>query len=182
MVIKYRTDNYPYKVYTALLTQSSDDNPDSTYSGDLMIGRTYQIFDLGGAAGYDFTNVGAPNNNIDTWFVATGKTPNSWGTNVCLNYNSGAPVVTVLENTIGNVWFTYAETGTYRINIPQFKILKTYYSRGGMGDATQVDLASKIEVLSNSDFKCLQVNTFNNTPSLSNNILNNTPIEIRVYN
>jgi hypothetical protein len=121
-----------YKVYTALLTQSGNDEPDSTYSGDLVIGRTYQIFDLGAAAGYDFTNVGAPDNNIDTRFVATGTTPNNWGTDVCLNYNAGAPVANVLENTIGNVWFGYHGVGQYTVNsdvlFTENKVWGTAYS------------------------------------------------------
>ena len=165
-----------YAVYTALLTQSGEGNPYTVteINGDLSIGVTYKIEDQGGS-GWDFTNVGAPNNNLETYFVATGTTPNSWGIDGALRANSADPVVTVLENTIGNIWFTYIEPGFYRINIPQFDMLKTYYSRGGMGNATQVNLSSQIEILSNSDSESLQVNT------LSDNILNNTPIEIRIY-
>lgn len=100
-----------YKVYTALLTQSGNDNPDSITSGLLTIGVTYRIIDAGG----DFTNVGAPNNDTDTYFVATGTTPSNWGT-ASLIFNTGAPVVTVLENTIGNIWWTYEGTGTYAAN------------------------------------------------------------------
>ena len=93
-----------------------------------------------------------------------------------------APVATVLENTLGNVWFQYSDIGIYTILIPEFDITKTYYSCGGMGDSTQVDAASKIIMFSNSDSGSLQINTYNNSPSISNNILNKTPIEIRVYN
>ncbi len=112
----------PYKVFTALLTQSGGDSP-SAISSDaiqpLTIGVTYMISqnELEG----DFTNVGAPNNNVGTYFIATGTTPTSWGTNpsagvVELTYNTGAPVATVLENTIGNVWFTYGSVGAYMAN------------------------------------------------------------------
>lgn len=103
-----------YKVYTALLTQSGGDNIVNINGSDLTIGVTYQIDDSSGGA--DYTNVGAPNNDNGTYFVATGTTPNSWGTGGGLNYNTGAPVVTVLENTIGNIWFTYNNTGNYFIN------------------------------------------------------------------
>lgn len=93
-----------YRVYTALLTQSNGDGPSMLNDEPLTIGVTYQITDQGGS-GWDFTNVGAPNNNTGTYFVATGTTPNSWGDlGVSLNFNTGAPVVTVLENTIGNIW------------------------------------------------------------------------------
>ena len=175
----------PYKVYTALLTQSGGDNPDSTYSGDLVIGRTYQIFDLGGAAGYDFTNVGAPNNNIDTWFVATGVTPNSWGTNVCLNNNSGAPVVTVLENTIGNIWFIYGVKGLYYINSDAgWNRDKLWYGVSGLGDSGANNINPGRVTMSiegpNPDMLILCYN--NDYSSLVDQQLNNTPIEIRVYN
>jgi hypothetical protein len=106
----------PYKVYTALLTQNGDSNNLPIVNEPLTIGVTYIILDNGDGGGCDFTNVGAPNNNFNTYFVATGTTPNSWGENVYLEYNTGAPVVTVLENTIGNVWFTYNDVGNYLAN------------------------------------------------------------------
>jgi hypothetical protein len=107
-----------YKVYTALLTQSGGDDGQSLYgSGTLTIGVTYKI-ESNDSNTADFTNVGAPNNNDNTYFVATGTTPNSWGANSegQLIYNTGAPAVTVLENTIGNIWFTYSDVGTYYAN------------------------------------------------------------------
>ena len=105
-----------YKVYTALLTQSGGSGTSSLNDEPLTIGVTYLITDLGGS-GWDFTNVGAPNNNNGTYFVATGTTPNSWGDlGVSLDFIIGAPVVTVLENTIGNIWLTYLDTGRYQIN------------------------------------------------------------------
>jgi len=107
-----------YKVYTALLTQSGGDNILPINTGDLTIGVTYLINDS--SVGMDFTNVGAPNNDSGTYFVATGTTPNSWGIDEggpgILLYNTGAPVVTVLENTIGNIWFTYQDVGNYIVN------------------------------------------------------------------
>jgi hypothetical protein len=107
-----------YKVYTALLTQSGGDINRELNSGELTIGITYRI--EGGLREGDFTNVGAPNNEVGTYFVATGTIPASWGINegfgAILSYNEGAPVVTVLENTIGNIWFTYADIGRYNIN------------------------------------------------------------------
>ncbi len=103
-----------YKVYTALLTQSGGDDPQYQQLGSLVVGRTYEIAD-NGVIDWDFTNVGAPNNEIGTLFVATGTTPANWGQNGNLNFNTGAPVVTVLENTIGNIWFTYDAPGLYNI-------------------------------------------------------------------
>jgi len=33
-----------------------------------------------------------------------------------LEYNEGAPVAIVLENTIGNIWFNYNGVGDYAVN------------------------------------------------------------------
>jgi hypothetical protein len=102
----------PYKVYTALLTQSGGDSPETQTDGVLQIGATYYISDVDDGEYGDFTNVGAPNNDIGTYFIATGEEPNEWG-KTTLSYNLGSPVANVLENTIGNVWFTYESEGQY---------------------------------------------------------------------
>lgn len=165
----------PYKVYTTLLTQS--EVPIFNYKGIgnevLNIGTTYMIYD-GGGNSWDFTNVGTPNNNIGTYFVATGTTTNSWGTNGLLQYNTGAPVVIVLENTIGNIWFTYEGAGLYFIKSPGlFLNDKTWYSilanlNGGSShifNLTYIDNSTILVEAVGGDY-----------------LLNNTPIEIRVYN
>lgn len=69
----------PYKVYTALLTQSGGDDERDIDGGGLTIGVTYLILDNSGGA--DWTNVGSPNNEIGTYFVANEVNPNSWGNN-----------------------------------------------------------------------------------------------------
>jgi hypothetical protein len=176
----------PYKVYTALLTQSGGDDPMSLDTGLLTIGATYYINN--DSSGMDFTNVGSPNNNIGTSFVATGTTPNSWGSqqgtaNATLQYNTAAPVVTVLENTIGNVWFTYGGDGQYNVKSNNLfttnkTTFLTYLSfTGGAGDPN-----SNILFYSQcpSDYE-LGLFSVNNGTQV-NDIITNTPIEIRVYN
>ena len=110
------TPESKYKVYTALLTQTGASSVVEITGGNLTIGVTYEIYEAaGGAEGFDFTNVGAPNNNLGTFVVTTGTTPNSWGNNnIGLRYDEGAPVAKVLENTIGNIWFVYVGPGTYQ--------------------------------------------------------------------
>ena len=108
------TPTYPPKVYTAVLMQSGSDSVQSMYGLPLVIGTTYVINNnIGGIA--DFTNVGAPNNNSGTYFVATGTTPNNWGAvgDVDLGYNEGAPVANVLENSIGDIYWTWDSLGFY---------------------------------------------------------------------
>lgn len=173
-----------YKVYTALLTQSGGTSTfyissDSPFP--LVVGVTYTITFNDGTG--DFTNIGAPNNTVGTSFVATGTTPTNWGTpgDVEVSYNTGAPVVTVLENTIGNIWFTYSSTGTYYCNSNELFINNKVWSipynftenSGDIGQSvrTQYQDSSNICILTND--KGL---------SSADEMLQNTPIEIRVYN
>jgi len=175
-----------YKVFTALLTQSGGDDPLTIDTGLLTIGATYRINN--NSIGMDFTNVGAANNNLDTFFVATGITPNSWGEgqgtgNGTLAYNTGAPVATILENTIGNVWFTYSDVGLYTVKSNDlFTLNKTICSLsnslfGGIGDFNS-NLIFYSSVTANNEIYIVS----SIGGSFANNQLSNTPIEIRVYN
>jgi hypothetical protein len=174
-----------YKVYTALLTQRGGDGMTSIGAGDLTIGVTYQIIDNAGS-GWDFTNVGAPNNDIDTYFVATGTTPNSWGIDGQLDYNTGAPVVTVLENTIGNVWFTYDDLGNYAARSSNlFLDNKTTVSLSPNSYIESPTDIHSIDVLWRDGFEdTINISTYFNY-ELADEQLNyggNAFIEIRVYN
>jgi hypothetical protein len=176
----------PYKVYTALLTQSGGDDPLSIDSGLLTLGVTYVINN--DSTGMDFTNVGAPNNNLGISFVATGTTPSSWGANEgtfngTLVYNTGAPLVTVLENTIGNIWLTFDSDGNYVINsnglfvenkswTPTILILN---DTAGVRDGEICEIRRQ-------NANQYNISTFDQSGAGINDVLNKTPIEIRVYN
>ena len=168
-----------YKVFTALLTQSGGENQEGISGTPLTIGRTYKI-DVGGApsGNWDFTNVGAPNNDIGTYFIATGTTANNWGTNIVLVYNTGAPVATVLENTIGNIWFTYTDIGQYGVTfsnpIIDFNKVTCNISNSLIGYSYGYVL--------NSDYPIILQNIDLNNLQYIDSCLSNTPIEIRVYN
>jgi hypothetical protein len=172
----------PYKVYTALVSQSGGDDPQGITSGLLTIGATYEIIDNAGS-GWDFTNVGAPNNNIGTYFVATGTTPNSWGTNEggdfgTLQYNVGAPTVKVLENTIGNIWFNYEDVGSYGCQSNDlFTTDKTFILATPTSDSSAVSIT-----VTNQSTSVKYIAPLNNELQPFNSGLINTPIEIRVYN
>ena len=170
----------PYKVYTALLTQSGGDDPLQLTTGPVTKGVTYLIVNSAG----DFSNVGAPNNNDGTYFVATNnETPNDYGLDGQLMYDNGAPVVTVLENTIGNIWFTWNGNGQYYINSNGlFTTNKTVCSlsnsfNGGGGDPNS-NIIFYSTVYSNSTITIFSPSN----GTLSDGLLFNTPIEIRVYN
>ena len=169
-----------YKVYTALVTQSGTDDPQAITSGNLTIGVTYIIDNSG--SGWDFTNVGAPNNDAGTYFVATGTTPNSWGIDGQLGFNSGAPVVTVLENTIGNVWFLYEGNGAYSV---RSNSLFTSNKTVSLNDQTRcLDSGNnfynlKIARQSNNQ---IDITVLDNDLTGRNDRLTSKLIEIRVYN
>jgi len=168
----------PYKSFTALLTQSGEDSPLSISEGTLTIGVTYYINDT--VIDMDFTNVGAPNNDVGTYFVATGTTP-IWGTNplgfAILFYNEGAPVATVLENTIGNVWFTFG----FAIQSDNlFNTAKTFLNTFNFfnnGNDTVSILTANID---DKTFSYIGYDIFDlqGVPTFFTNL----PIEIRVYN
>ena len=176
-----------YKVYTALVSQTGTDEP-LQINGDeaipLTIGVTYEIIDNSPNLA-DFTNVGAPNNNAGTKFVATGTTPASWG-NIdegwaVLSYNLGAPTVMVLENTIGNIWFGYENVGIYSANSNSlFTENKTFVNITptvpNSGDSNNQNLQF---VSPESTINKLVIQTVG---ANQDGIGNNTPIEIRVYN
>ena len=115
-ILKFDADTHklvlraPDKVYTALLTEVS---PTTLTSGTLVVGMRYTITTM--ESGDDFTNVGAAANESDVVFIATGTTPAVWTEGSELD-SDGAPIATVLENTLGGevVW-SYTEgvyTGT----------------------------------------------------------------------
>lgn len=173
-----------YKAFTALLTQSGESGENTFDSGVLTIGVTYWIGI--NSPGMDFTNVGAPNNNIGTYFIATGTTPNSWGNlsgtgNDTISYDPGAPVVNVLENTIGNIWFSYDAVATYGINSDNLFINnKTYIT-----NLTPTDTDYQRVYGGNSfiiDINKLGITTLEIPNIMTDGLLNNTPIEIKVYN
>lgn len=168
-----------YKVYTALLTQSGGQNTDALESGNLIIGVTYRI--QGNSGDSDWTNVGAPNNNIDTWFVATGTTPNSWGSAGSLSFDLGAPVVTVLENTLDDiVYFLYDDIGSYAVK-GVFPENKTVFVVSNIGNVPSdfISIRAYIDV-DNIYISTTSMNFIGTSENLDN-ILLNTPIEIRVY-
>jgi hypothetical protein len=177
----------PYKVFTALLTQSGGSSISFISGGPLLVGQTYTIDNAIG----NFTNVGAPNNDFGTSFIATGTTPASWsGGN--LSYNGGAPVATVLENTIGNVWFEYASTGQYQLKSTLLFTEKTFIPNGTSNgrtifNPTVIEDGSGIAdgvgyFILKSDNNTIWVRTLAGPEVFDNDRLYVTPIEIRVYN
>ena len=178
----------PYQVFTALLTQSGEGTIQTVYVGtdygpnQLTIGITYTI---AGNDTTDFTNVGAPNNEVGTSFIATGTNPNNQNANqqTYLDYNTGAPVATVLENTIGNIWFTYNSDGSYQIPFDACALVGITISNSfTFINNNTLTQNIKLVVFDDGDGPLVQIYTALNDNTFVNGVLQNTPIEIRVYN
>jgi hypothetical protein len=172
--------NRPYKVFTALLTQSGGD--DEQFMGDdiyLVKGVTYNIV-ANDVPNFNFVPYGAPNNNNGTNFVANETITFLGITDCSLSYNTGAPVVTVLENTIGNVWFTYNIIGTYVAYVPIVAEQKqVVFSPTNAYKTNSSELY--IRIVNNSIDGEVEISTTDGTSRIDGAI-NDLPIEIRVYN
>jgi hypothetical protein len=176
----------PYQVFTALLTQSGGDSFIEITSGLLTIGVSYNI--TASSTGDDFRNVGGPLITTDdeflgTYFVATGTTPTNYTNGTSLGYNTGAPVVNVLENTIGNVWFTYVDVGNYIIySNGLFTENKTILFASSMNNGNDTNNHTATVYTNAPDELSFRSwgNTGDNYAELDNSIP--LPIEIRVYN
>lgn len=170
----------PYKVYTALLTQNGGDNPIvvSGDGGQIVLGVTYYI---NANPGQDLIIYGAPNNNVGTYFIANQTTYLPYGDTLELTANTGAPVVTVLENTIGNIWFTYSGVGIYSVNSNSLFIEnKTYLPLANI----DISLISGVERFLFNGWNSESILTLNNNDASFNstNDIGRGYLEIRVYN
>lgn len=183
----------PYKVYTALLTQTGGNEAGESLSGTLYKGVTYFVNPSGGSStvtDYDFSNVGGPIYPETFTFVAT-KTeiPTSWGVQsnpedpqYIIGFNFGAPLVNVLENTIGNIWWTYTNVGIYNANSSGlFTADKTYVDCktvfGGQWDK------NIFENYEESDFpNYVTIKNYSILSSATEDNMDVARIEIRVYN
>jgi len=164
--------NTTYKVFTALLTQSGPSSVVNLGSEDVRKGVTY-LFD--GGSGYDFSNVGGPIYPENYPFLATETAqPNDVGTSEWI-YDAGAPTAVVLENTIGNIWFTYG-FAVNSDNLFNNVFLNTFNFYNNGNDTVSI-LTANIDDKSSSiiwyDIFDLQGNS---------TFFTNLPFEIRVYN
>jgi hypothetical protein len=180
----------PYKVFTALLTQSGVDDPNTLSSGTLTKGVSYQFSGTGGTD-VDFSNVGVTNPVDGEFFIATQTAePINWD-GWSVSYNNGAPVATVLENTIGNVWFEYVAVGVYNLNSDLLFTSKTFIPNGTSTGPTVFNYLIESDgtgvgqrgyFFYKADPGTVRVSTLIDTELFGDSVLNTTPIEIRVYN
>ena len=189
----------PYKVFTTLVSQAGNSQENEVNGSDpIYKGSTYIIVSNGGGA-TDLSEFGAPNNDVGTYFICSkdGNVPVIEGGNITLNRNLGAPTAVVLENTIGNIWFTFENDGKYYINSSDLFInYKTFingasltsggdrpvFNRmiGESGDGFGV--SAGYFFLKSSD-SVIKLDTLGDAEVFENDIIaDSICIEIRVYN
>jgi hypothetical protein len=172
-----------YKVYSALLSQRAGDSLITVSSGPLDQGVTYTVAD-NGSTGWNFSNVGGPvYPNVGSFVATSSSTPTSY-TGSTVTYNDGAPVVTVLENTIGNIWWEYIDVGYYDCRTDgEFTPEKTVVILGSnqyIESPTDIHTA---DAFYQSASSIAVVSHYNYGPSDDQLSYNGpTSIEIRVYN
>jgi hypothetical protein len=180
----------PYKVYTALLTQSGGSNilttgnlnggPSKDVDG-FDIGVTYEI--TANPNNTNLTKYGATSNSVGTKFVSNysgNLTDDDIDVDVIFSFNTGAPVVTVLENTIGNIYWAYEGTGQYSASVPNFIQGKglVFYGAGNIGNYSYV-----VQAYNDFPSSGIWIDTSDSSIGSSvDGVLQETPIEIRVYN
>jgi hypothetical protein len=177
--IENNTKEDKFYIVEGLISQAGTSDPQTQTSGAVVKGVSYKITNDSNG---DFTNVGAPNNDIDTWFIATSNgTPTSYG-DAALFYDNGAPTAIILDNTLGNVWFTYQSGGIYYCeslglftedkticNMPQLTT-SLAADEGGFEIKTQISVYDNSKI----QFYC------SNLSGVINSVLYKTPFKIKV--
>ena len=177
-----------YKVFTALLTQSGTSyGPPNIFSGPVTQGVTYTLLGVSNVS--DFSNVGGPAAEFAVdgmHFIATATLePNNYGGGGLI-YDTGAPVATILENTIGNVWFVYLGVGNYACysSTPVFTFNKTTLNSEIFYNNNNDYMMAMISNIGDFDVQSVVFSTTRITGSEypEDNALQNTFFEIRIYN
>ena len=183
MGIQVFTSNAPtYKVFTGLLTQSGGD--DEQFMNDdiyLVKGVTYDIV-ANDVPNFNFVPYGAPNNDNGTKFIAN-ETITFLGIIDCsLSYNNGAPVCTVLENTLGNVWFTYDSVGNYYLNSIDLLIVNKTFTLNSQTRCNNINDQFFNLLFVSIDDSIFRIIILDDNLFTANDLLTSKMIEIRVYN
>lgn len=93
-----------------------------------------------------------------------------------------APVATVLENTIGDIWFTYNDVGVYNINSDGlFTDNKTFVNISPTVQDAGNSISQTVQFVGGSE-STINTLVIQTVGAGQDGIPNNTPIEIRVYN
>lgn len=184
----------PYKVFTAVVSQAGDNtSPNNLLSGPVQAGVTYKLSGVSVAS--DFSNVGGPGAGEaidDTYFIAiNNETPLNYGGGT-LVYDVATPVVTILENTIGNIYCAYYSGGSYALlgSSNLFTDGKTFINNAQLTgypvfnkfietDGSFIDRGYFLSKVTQNE---ISLKAVKNNGALGDDLLTDMCIEIRVYN
>ena len=121
----------------------------------------------------------SPFKKIFNWQLASEKIPYKVYTALLTQTGTNAPVAMVLENNIGNIIWTRSAPGEYVGTLSNaFVPNKTFAfaaSNDGALSSFQIDYVSAAPDV-------IYLSTFDSTNTLSDDLLLNSSLEIRVYN
>jgi len=188
-----------YKVFTALLSQ--DGVADSTKTvGNSDGGPLKQVTTFSKGATYvidenpnntDLSALGAPNSLVGTRFISTldaDLVAYGLDVDVVFSFNQAGIRAQVLDNTIGDVWFTYEGIGVYALRSDNLFTLEktTTFNSTFYNFATEsiVTLSTPSWETNTDGMIKLTAASMGNGPLGLNDGLMGTPVllEVRVYN
>lgn len=142
--------------------------------GDIITinsGGFNSTFEITAVLSDNFSNVGYVSSDV---FTATGTTPTYWGNStVVIDADASAPIATVMENSIGDIEWTYQSSGRYRAELTgAFTNQKTFVMLQ-IGESTITSVG-----VSELNMNYVEITNY----SFIDNVFTNTAIEIRVYN
>jgi len=147
---------------------------DELAAADLAAGDMIEIVDVSESAAADKNKK----------FALRGLRPYKVYVGLLTQSSTNAPTAVVLENTLGGIpVLTYNIAGGYVVTLAGvFTLNKTFIILGttphNQGSATSMVVACPNESLTLDSF---EISTIDNIGAQANNLLENTPIEIRVY-
>jgi hypothetical protein len=128
------------------------------------------------------TNTLTLTNNTGGTINVTGFTKYKVYTALLTQVGANAPTTVVLENTLGfNVTFNYLSAGFYATDTIVTNDLNKLYYTISADRGSSPSFYNKMGIIQNGPNFGLTIHTYNNGIS-TDDILNRTPIEIRLYN
>ena len=136
-----------------------------------------EIGEIGGETATDLQDAFDKITALTANFNGGGTAPYKVYTALLTQSGTNAPVATVLENTLGNIDWSRRFRGTYEAALigafPENKTTIQIIANTGQGYTTNSGVVNK---------NLVEISTSNELDITADNVLENTPIEIRVYN
>lgn len=166
-----------YKSISFLITQSGTSDATLINGSDAILkGVTYEI--ASNPNNEDLSSIGAYSNESNTFFIANQDVePGTFSNDLELVYDGGLPVIKVLEDTIGMyLYFIYIGIGHYGLS--SYSIFEEGKVFPLVGSTILPSSTAKVYRAMD---EYIAVKSYSSGSTLANNIFNDTPVEIRIY-